>query len=328
MSIDAPRTGRRRVFLSAPLLLLAAACLAPGPASAVDAEILHSVVSVLPDWPRQQMGTEERRRALEEPEGSGVAVIAGGYVVTNHHVLGRATTVNLRRWDGRILSAEIVGRDAATDLAVLKAETDLPILAGAPKPKLGAPVCAIGNQFGLGLSVTCGVVSAIHRTGTGFNPIEDFVQTDAAVNPGASGGALVDEQGRLVGVTSAIFNKGVDANIGVNFATSHALVMRVVEDIVAHGRVRRARSGLRVEDLSQEEKRRLVGAHIVTVRPGSAAEAAGAKAGDVVTAVGGRPTRKASDVSSALQLYRPGDRVELTIARMGKSRQVILELAP
>ena len=328
MSFDAPRTARAENLFVGSLLVIAMACAAPGHASAVEAETLRSVVSVLPDWPKQQMGAEERRRALEEPEGSGVAVKPGGYVVTNQHVLGRAKTVNLRLWDGRILSAEIVGRDAPTDLAVLKAEADLPILLGAPEPKLGAPVCAIGNQFGLGLSVTCGVVSATHRTGTGFNPIEDFVQTDAAVNPGASGGALVDERGGLVGVTSAIFNKGVDANIGVNFATSHALVMRVVEDIVAHGRVRRARSGLRVEDMSREEMRHVVGARVVAVRPGSAADSAGVESGDVVTAVGARPVRKASDVSSALQLHRPGDRVALAIAREGETRKVILELAP
>ncbi len=191
---------------------------------------------------------------------------------------------------------------------------------------MGAPVCAVGNQFGLDLSVTCGVVSALHRSGTGFNPIEDFVQTDAAVNPGASGGPLVDAQGRLVGVLSAIFTKDADADIGVNFAASVALVRRVAGDLIAHGRVIRARSGLRVADLEPEERTRLVGARVLAVAPGGAAEQAGIEAGDVIVRVGTRPVRKASDVTSAFQLYRPGDRVAVTVARDGAERSFELEL--
>jgi S1-C subfamily serine protease len=191
---------------------------------------------------------------------------------------------------------------------------------------LGAPVCAVGNQFGLDLSVTCGVVSALHRSGTGFNPIEDFVQTDAAVNPGASGGPLVDAQGRLVGVLSAIFTKDADADIGVNFAASVQLVRRVAGDLIAHGRVIRARSGLRVADLELEVRARLVGARVLAVTPGGAAEQAGIEAGDVIVRVGTRPVRKASDVTSAFQLYRPGDRVALTVARDGAEQTFELAL--
>src|SRR5690606_40595555 len=133
-------------------------------------------------------------------------------------------SISVRLPDGHHVPAEVVGRDAATDLALLRVEAELPPLPLAPDPALGAPVCAVGNQFGLDLSVTCGVVSALHRAGTGFNPVEDFVQTDAVVNPGASGGALVDGEGRLVGLLSAIFTMESDANIGVNFAASAALV--------------------------------------------------------------------------------------------------------
>ena len=150
------------------------------------------------------------------------------------------------------LAAEIIGRDPLTDIALLKIDMDLPLLIPGPEPALGDKVCALGNPSGLGLSLSCGVVSALHRTGTGFNPMEDFIQTDAAVNPGGSGGALLDGDDRLVGLVSAIFTKDSDANIGVNFAASHALVMRVTEDLAAHGRVIRGKSGLRVEDLDDQ----------------------------------------------------------------------------
>jgi S1-C subfamily serine protease len=196
----------------------------------------------------------------------------------------------------------------------------------APEPALGAPVCAVGNAFGLDLSVTCGVVSALHRSGTGFNPIEDFVQTDASVNPGASGGPLVDAQGRLVGVLSAIFTKDADADIGVNFAASVALVTRVVDDLIAHGRVIRARSGLRVADLELAARGRLTGARVLSVVPGGAAEAAGVAAGDVVVAVGARKIRKASGVVSALQLYRRGERVTVSVVRGDTEKDIEIEL--
>jgi len=310
------------------LLLGGLAGLAAGPAAALTPATLESVVSVLPVWPEPAPDAGGRRQRLEEPEASAVAVKPGGYLVTNLHVLRDARRVDVRLADGRLLPAEIVGRDPPTDLAVLKVEAALPPLPPGPAPALAAPVCAVGNQFGLGLSVTCGVVSAVHRTGTGFNPIEDFVQTDAAINPGASGGALVDGEGRLVGVVSAIFTKQTDANIGVNFATSVPLVMRVVEDLIAHGRVLRGRSGLRVAELSEAERGRLAGAVVQAVASGGAAEAAGIRPGDVVTRVGERPIRRASDVSSAFYMYRPGARAELEIRRDGGTLRITLELAP
>lgn len=311
-----------------PLLLLAAAglALAPAPGQAFESRVLESVVSVLPLWPGHERGGRPQVPPGAAPEGTATAIRAGGYLVTALHVVARALEITVRLPDGREVPAELIGRDPPTDLAVLKVEADLPVLDDAPEPALGAPVCAVGNQFGLDLSVTCGVVSALHRSGTGFNAIEDFVQTDAAVNPGASGGPLVDAQGRLVGVLSAIFTKDADADIGVNFAASVALVRRVVGDLIAHGRVIRARSGLRVADLELEMRARLVGARVLAVTPGGAAERAGIEAGDVITAVGARPVRKASDVTSAFQLYRPGDRVAVTVARDGAERGFELEL--
>jgi S1-C subfamily serine protease len=293
---------------------------------AFEAKVLDSVVSVLPLWPGHAQGGQPQMPPGSAPEGTATAIREGGYLVTALHVVARATAIKVRLPDGRQLPAELVGRDPPTDLAVLKVAAELPTLPEAPEPALGAPVCAVGNQFGLDLSVTCGVVSALHRSGTGFNPIEDFVQTDASVNPGASGGPLVDGQGRLVGVLSAIFTKDADANIGVNFAASVALVRRVTDDLIDHGRVIRARSGLRVADLKPAERARLVGARVLSVVPGGAAQAAGVAAGDVIVAVGARRVRKASDVVSALQLYRPGERVTISLVAEGAERDIEIVL--
>jgi len=295
--------------------------LATAPAAAFDPSALESVVSVLPDWPADQP-------LPERPEGSGVAVLAGGYIATNGHVLGAANSVRVRLADGRILAAEIVGVDRLTDIALIKAPVDLPLREIAAPPPLGATVCAIGNPFGLGLSVSCGVVSAVHRTGTGFNPIEDFIQTDATVNPGASGGALLDADGRLVGMISAIFTKGADADIGVNFAASAELVMRVVEDLAQYGRVIRAKTGLRVADLDEAVLAMHTGARIVRVEPGGSADAAGLAAGDVITAIGSRAIRRASDVTSALHMHRPGARVDITYLRDGVRHVAEIWLRP
>ena len=297
---------------------LVALMLATAPAAAFDPSALESVVSVLPDWPADQP-------LPERPEGSGVAILVGGYIATNGHVLGAAKSLRVRLADGRILAAEIVGVDRLTDIALIKAPVDLPLREIAAPPPLGATVCAIGNPFGLGLSVSCGVVSAVHRTGTGFNPIEDFIQTDATVNPGASGGALLDADGRLVGMISAIFTKGADADIGVNFAASAELVMRVVEDLAQYGRVIRGQSGLRVADLDEAER---TGARITLVVPGGSADAAGLAAGDVITAIGERAIRRASDVTSAIHMHRPGARIVVTYLRDGARHVVEFELRP
>lgn len=295
-------------------VLAAFAAAAPGPAPAFDPAVLKSVVAVVPAWPGYPpAGTGPR----DAPEGTAVAVFAGGYLATNAHVLGGAEKVDVRLSDGRLVAVRIVAREPRTDLALLKAPMDFPVLETAPPPPLGAPVCAVGNQFGLGLSVTCGVVSARRRTNAGFNPVEDFVQTDAPVNPGGSGGALVDGRGRMVGLVSAIFTKTSDADIGVNFAASMALVRRVVGDLKEFGRFRAARSGLLVRPLNRADRRRWSGARIARIVPGGGAEAAGLQVGDIVTRIGERPVVHVSDVRAAFFLRRPGDAVEVRYRRDG-----------
>ena len=313
-------------------LLLAAALLAFGfaPAAAFEARVLDSVVSVLPLWPGQKLGGTPGTPPGSAPEATAVAVLPGGLLATALHVVDRAEAITVRLADGRRYAAELGAGDGASDLALLRIPVELPPLPLAPEPALGAPVCAVGNAFGLDLSVTCGVVSAVRRSGVGFNPVEDFIQTDASVNPGASGGALVDEEGRLVGLISAIFTKDADADIGVNFAVSAALLQRVVEDLAAHGRVLRPKSGFRVADLDPSElggaAGLAVGVRVTGLTPGGAGAAAGLVVGDRITHIAGRALRQASDATAAIQLQRPGDEVALEDVRDGAPLSLTLTL--
>lgn len=301
---------------------------ASGPSRAFDPAILDSVVSVLPLWPGHGQGGQPGVPPGQEPEGSAVAIRDGGYLVTALHIVGRATVITVRLSDGRLREAELVGRDPATDLAVLKIDEALPVPRFGPEPALGDTVCTVGNQFGLGLSVTCGVASAVRRSGVGFNPIEDFIQTDAVVNPGASGGALVDGQGRLVGMLSAIFTKESDADIGVNFAVSTALVRRVAEDLITLKRVARSLPGFRLAELDAATRERIAGVRVVELVPGGAAERAGLQLGDVITALAGRPVRKVSGAMAAVHLQRPGETFALAIMRGAEALTLTLTLPP
>ena len=301
----------------------AAVCVFSGPSRAGDSTVsaLESVVSLLPEWPGS--GTRPK-----EPEGTAVAIMPGGYLATNDHVIGHAKKIKIRLADGRVLPADIVGRDTFTDIALIKAVHDFPVLPIGGVPGLGQSVCAIGNQFGMGLSMTCGVASALHRTGTGFNEIEDFIQTDAVVNPGGSGGALIDGQGRLIGLVSAIFTKDSDANIGVNFAASMKLVMRVARDLKQYGRVIRGKPGFGVRDLSLTERRTGAGAAIDRMDRGGAAIEAGLEVGDVIVKISKRTIKKASDVPSVIHMARPGDPIEVIFLRSGQRQTVTLRLKP
>lgn len=300
-------------------LLCAAAAAQPAVASPPLETALRSVVSVLPDWPPDA-------RRTEEPEASGVVLLDGTTVVTALHVVDRATSVRVRTADGDILKAEIAGRDKATDIAVLKLPSALaPMAVGETAPAIGDRVCAIGNAFGLGLSVTCGVVSAVNRAGTGFNGIEDFVQTDAAVNPGASGGALVNGEGKFVGLLSAIFTKASDANIGVNFAVSSALTLRVAGELKSGGGISWPASGLRMEPWPRKGETGRAGARVVAVAPGFPGEAAGFAAGDIIVSAAGRRVAAPGDLISAFALATSGTAIEVEILRSGEARTLTLK---
>ena len=323
---------RRLLIASA---LVAVLVLAPraAPAQGIDpaavAKAAGTVVVVLPSWRNVRPGFAPKSAdGRITPEGSGVAVLPGGYVATNDHVLGDAISVRVRLADGRLVPADIVGRHKATDIALLKTSIDLPVAEPGPEPNLAEPVCAIGNPFGRGISVSCGVVSALGRANAGFNEIEDFIQTDAAVNPGGSGGALVDGKGRLVGLVSAIFAQGSDANIGVNFAASGPLVARVVRDLAAHGMVMAATAGMETGVLSVPQQERTGGVAVVEVTAGGPAFTAGIDAGDIVTEIDGRPVTSPGQVRAALFRKQAGETVALTVRRGGEVREITLTLKP
>ncbi len=297
----------------------------PTSAKALDPEILNSVVRIKPNWPISARG-QNAVGAPRDPQGTGVVIFPAGYIATNVHVIGKATAIDVLTEDGRILPASIIGLDAATDIALLKINADLPVLETASPPPLASPVCAIGNQFGLGLSVTCGVVSATSRNGTGFNPIEDFIQTDASVNPGGSGGALIDEQSRLIGLVSAIFTKQSDADIGVNFAASTRLLMRVAEDLKDHGRVILGLAGFDASVVPSRLLSQYAGVMVSKVDTQEAAFRAGLEAGDIITHIDGKRIPSQQSFNAEMFIRRPGDLVVFQVRRGENARDISVTL--
>jgi len=258
--------------------------------------------------------------------GSGVVVDAHrGYVITNHHVVDGADTITVTLRDGRQLKAKVIGSDAEGDIAVIQIPsanlTALP-LADSDNLRVGDFVVAIGNPFGLGQTVTSGIVSALGRTGLGIQGYEDFIQTDASINPGNSGGALVNLRGELVGINTAIIAPG-GGNVGIGFAIPTNMVSRLMNQIVAHGSVRRGQLGVSVQDLTPELARAFnipanQGAVIAQVNPRSTADRAGLKEGDVVLSVNDKPVRDGGGLRNAIGLLEVGEAVKLEVLRDGK----------
>jgi serine protease DegQ len=269
--------------------------------------------------------------------GSGVIVDASqGYVLTNAHVVENETSITVTTKDNRKLPAKLVGRDAETDVAVLKIDagklTAVPF-GDSDKLQVGDFVVAIGNPFGLGQTVTSGIVSALGRSGLGIEGYEDFIQTDASINPGNSGGPLVDLRGNLVGINTAILAPG-GGNIGIGFAVPINMARRVMEQLVRYGEVKRGRIGVTIQDLTPDlaqamNTKHVTGAVIARVEPGSSADHAGLKSGDLVVAANGVPMRSGTQLRNTIGLTRIGDEVNLTVDRNGseKALGVKVELA-
>jgi serine protease Do/serine protease DegQ len=279
----------------------------------------------LPDKPQRR----------EQAAGSGVIVDAArGYVLTNHHVIKDAERAIVTLRDRRQFPAKLVGADPGTDIAVLQIEAqNLSALRFGDSDQLsvGDYVIAIGNPFGIGQTVTSGIVSALGRTGLTPEGYEDFIQTDASINPGNSGGALVNLRGELIGINSAIIGPS-GGNVGIGFAVPSAIARAVMNQIVRHGEVRRGRLGIEMADLTPEIAKKLgvtslEGAVIATVQPGSPAERAGLRERDIVTALNGRPIRSSAELRTRLGLTPVGEEVELRIHRGGATRAMRLKIA-
>lgn len=316
---------RKMLALLAAVLVLGMS-LVPSGVLATPEDALRSVVSVLPVWPGRPQGGAGQPTGVA-PEASGV-VVRPGIVATAWHVVEPAERIDVRLADGRVLPARLAGQDAASDIAVLAIEAEVPVFEIGPAPALASRACSIGNAYGLGLSVTCGVVSALHVSDAGFNPVEDFVQTDAAANPGVSGGALVDGSGRLIGMMSAVFASGADTNIGINFAVSSDLLMRVTDAILADGQVTYVEAGWQLRRASREQLARLAAPEVTGLAPDGAAARAGVRAGDQVVRIGDRRIRTPRDAVRALALVVPSaPPVPVLLSRDGAERTVELAFA-
>lgn len=279
----------------------------------------------------------EQERQPQEGMGSGVIITADGYIVTNHHVIAEADEIEVTLHDQRTYSAEVVGQDPNTDIAILKIdETDLSFIdiGNSDDLEVGEWVLAVGNPFGLTSSVTAGIISAKERSlgalQGGDMPIESFLQTDAAVNMGNSGGALVNLKGELIGVPTLIISP-TRTYIGNSFAIPSVIVERVKDDIIEFGEVRRGILGVSIRDvtseLAEEEGIETIeGVYVEYVINGSAAGQAGVQRGDVILEVNGNPVNSPSGLQLEISRHHPGERVELLIMRDGSRSELTAEL--
>jgi serine protease Do/serine protease DegQ len=276
--------------------------------------------------------TQESRGPFGRPvesggAGSGVIVDAdNGYILTNHHVVGDADEIEVSLIDGRTLDAEIVGSDAATDIAVIKVEaedlSEMPI-GDSNDVRVGDFVIAIGSPYGLTHTVTSGIVSALGRTGISRDGYEDFIQTDASINPGNSGGALVNMNGELIGINSVIISRS-GGNVGIGFAVPTEIASSIMGQILDFGEIRRGLLGVNIQTIDPEAAETLGadiegGAIITRVFPNSAAEEAGLEVGDIIVSVNDKKITTGSELRNTIGLLRSGDAVGIRYLRDNKS---------
>lgn len=266
--------------------------------------------------------------------GSGVIIDARkGHILTNHHVIADADEVVITLDDGRKFDAELVGSDEKTDIALLKIDavrlTELKF-ADSEDVKVGDYVIAIGNPFGVGLTVTTGIVSALDRFGLSADKYENFIQTDASINPGNSGGALVNSKGELIGINTAIISRS-GTSAGVGFAVPVDMAEKVMEQLLEHGEVRRGRIGVSIQNVTPELAEALdldvtKGALISEVTEGSPADLAGLQSGDVVTAFNRDPVESSRDLRNAVGFVPLGETSKITFERDGRSKTVSIDI--
>ncbi|MGI4813293.1 MAG: Do family serine endopeptidase [Janthinobacterium lividum] len=254
--------------------------------------------------------------------GSGVIVSADGYILTNQHVVDGANQIEIALADGRKASAKVIGTDPDTDLAVLKVNlTRLPTitLARSEASQVGDVVLAIGNPFGVGQTVTMGIISALGRSHLGITPFENFIQTDAAINPGNSGGALVDVRGDLIGINTAIYSRS-GGSLGIGFATPVSTARMVLENIITTGTVTRGWIGVEPQDITPEiadsfHLEQKTGAIVAGVLQGGPADRAGIRPGDILLAVNDEPISDTTKLLNVIALIKPGAQATLHVVR-------------
>jgi Do/DeqQ family serine protease len=336
---DAADTPAARVTIAAPAQATVLASGAPMSYSAAAKQAAPSVVSITAskasasnprsDDPMFQFFFGNRARRGAEPQiglGSGVIVSSQGYLLTNNHVIDGADDIEVMLADGRQARAKVIGADPESDVAVLKIELDrLPAITfgDADAIQVGDVVLAIGNPFGVGQTVTSGIVSALGRSRLGINTFENFIQTDAAINPGNSGGALVDAAGNLLGINTAIYSRS-GGSLGIGFAIPVSTAKQVMDALIKDGQVTRGFLGVEQRDLTPEMAETLnlpikQGVMITGVLLSGPASASGLKPGDVVTAIDEKPVVNAAQLLNAVAALRPSAVTKLAVQRGDKA---------
>ncbi len=278
-----------------------------------------------------QLDDPEAQSQPENSLGSGVIVSEQGLILTNNHVVASADEIEIALSDGRKMSAKVVGTDPDTDLALIKIEADhLPAITFASSDKLnvGDVVLAIGNPFGVGQTVTQGIISALGRNHLGINTFENFIQTDASINPGNSGGALIDTEGNLVGINSAIYSRS-GGSMGIGFAIPATLARQVMDQIVSQGNVTRGWIGIEAQDITPElaESFKLKiakGALVAGVLRDSPADKAGLRAGDILLTIEGKPISDTGSMLNLIAALTPNQKATLKISRAEATLNIVV----
>jgi serine protease Do len=281
---------------------------------------------------RQFQGAPRQER--EQGLGSGVIISADGYILTNNHVIDKATEIKVILSDKREFPGKVIGADPKTDIAVVKIKaTGLPTvtLGDSSKLQVGDYAFAIGNPFGVGETATMGIISATGRNGLDIEDYEDFIQTDAAINPGNSGGALLNARGEVIGINTAILSGGSGGNQGIGFAIPINMAKYVMDQILKYGKVVRGYIGVGIQEVTPELAKQFnvpaeKGALVREVEPNSAGAKAGLQTGDVITEMNGQPVAGPNDLSLRVGMMTPGTSVHLKVVRNGETRDVTLTL--
>ncbi|MDH5370588.1 MAG: DegQ family serine endoprotease [Gammaproteobacteria bacterium] len=281
-----------------------------------------------------EMPSQPRHRKTQSL-GSGVIVDANkGYIITNNHVIDKADVINVTLRNGETYEAKLIGTDPDSDVAIIQIEaknlTAIPF-ANSEELNVGDFAIAIGNPFGLGQTVTSGIISAMERSGLGIEGYENFIQTDASINPGNSGGALVNLNGQLIGINTAIFSKS-GGNIGIGFAIPINMANDIMQQLITHGEVKRGRLGAQAQDLTPQLAQAFNipfrrGAVIAHVEKDSPADLAGLKPGDIVTYINGKVVRNADSLRNTLGLLRIGQTVTMKVLRDKKTLTLTAKVA-